>query len=85
MIKNNKIFNILMCSRPGGDRGPGLTYGHHVKALNQDKQGRFYVNELWNLQQDVPSGDIFIPGMEDQENTIPNSVHIVLFLQSKRL
>ena len=36
-----------MCSRPGGDRGPGLTFGHHVKALNED--GRFKVDELWKL------------------------------------
>tara|TARA_R100000008_G_C3581599_1_gene168920 strand:- start:1247 stop:2227 length:981 start_codon:yes stop_codon:yes gene_type:complete len=45
------VFNILMCSRPGGDRGPGLTFGHHVKALNEDKQRRFNVEELWNIDQ----------------------------------
>ena len=46
----NKKFKILMCSRPGGDRGPGLTFSHHVDALNQDKLGRFEVDELWNLK-----------------------------------
>ena len=40
-----------MCSRPGGDRGPGLTFSHHVDALNQDKLGRFNVEELWKLDQ----------------------------------
>ncbi len=38
-----------MCSRPGGDRGPGLTFSHHVDALNQDKLNRFEVDELWKL------------------------------------
>ena len=46
-----KKFNILMCSRPGGDRGPGLTFSHHVDALNQDSLNRFSVEELWNLDQ----------------------------------
>ncbi len=61
MIKNNKSFNILMCSRPGGDRGPGLTYGHHVDALNRDKYNRFYVNELWNLsnENEINNYDVF--------------------------
>lgn len=56
-----KKFRILMCSRPGGDRGPGLTFSHHVDALNQDKQGRFEVEELWNLegQTDVSKYDVF--------------------------
>ena len=40
-----------MCSRPGGDRGPGLTFSHHVDALNQDSLNRFSVEELWNLDQ----------------------------------
>ena len=54
-------FNILMCSRPGGDRGPGLTFSHHVDALNQDKQGRFNVKELWNLKDasEIDDYDIF--------------------------
>ena len=38
-----------MCSRPGGDRGPGLTFGHHVKALNEDNLNRFQVDEAWKL------------------------------------
>lgn len=61
MIRNNKLINILMCSRPGGDRGPGLTYGHHVKALNEDEKGRFYVNELWKIsdQNEINNYDVF--------------------------
>ena len=42
-----------MCSRPGGDRGPGLTYGHHVKALNEDRLGRFKVGELWKISEEA--------------------------------
>ena len=41
MASENKKFKILMCSRPGGDRGPGLTFSHHVDALNQDKLNEF--------------------------------------------
>ena len=54
-------FNILMCSRPGGDRGPGLTFSHHVDALNQDKQDRFNVEEIWNLKEpsEIENYDIF--------------------------
>jgi len=57
----NKKFKILMCSRPGGDRGPGLTYSHHVDALNQDKSGRFEVDELWklNTHEHLADYDIF--------------------------
>ena len=47
-IDSDSVFKILMCSRPGGDRGPGLTFGHHVKALNTDN--RFEVDELWKIQ-----------------------------------
>ncbi len=49
-MTTSKKFNILMCSRPGGDRGPGLTFSHHVDALNQDKLGRFNVQELWKME-----------------------------------
>jgi len=60
---NNKKFKILMCSRPGGDRGPGLTFSHHVDALNQDKLGRFDVDELWKLNnvqmEDLIKYDVF--------------------------
>jgi len=49
MSSENKKFKILMCSRPGGDRGPGLTFSHHVDALNQDELDRFKVDELWKL------------------------------------
>jgi hypothetical protein len=57
----NKTFKILMCSRPGGDRGPGLTFSHHVDALNQDKLGRFEVDELWELEtyDNLDSYDVF--------------------------
>ena len=50
-----------MCSKPGGDRGPGLTFGHHVKALNSDSQNRFIVDEAWNLKRghDTSDYDIF--------------------------
>ena len=50
-----------MCSRPGGDRGPGLTFSHHVDALNQDKLERFNVEEIWNLKQgdDIIQFDVF--------------------------
>ena len=50
-----------MCSRPGGDRGPGLTFGHHVKALNEDEQNRFQVDEAWKLQKgdDLSTYDVF--------------------------
>ena len=56
-----KKFNILMCSRPGGDRGPGLTFSHHVDALNQDKHDRFDVKELWKLKEnyDINRTDVF--------------------------
>tara|TARA_Y100000361_G_scaffold9440_1_gene7600 strand:- start:338 stop:1300 length:963 start_codon:yes stop_codon:yes gene_type:complete len=56
-----KKFKILMCSRPGGDRGPGLTFGHHVKALNEDEQNRFQVDEAWKLQKgdDLSTYDVF--------------------------
>jgi hypothetical protein len=58
--RNMREFRILMCSRPGGDRGPGLTYGHHVKALNEDEQGRFFVGELWNINEaEIGFFDIF--------------------------
>jgi glycosyltransferase involved in cell wall biosynthesis len=50
-MEEEKIFSIMMCSRPGGDRGPGLTYGHHVRALNQDEKDRFFVKELWNTRE----------------------------------
>ena len=36
-----------MCSRPGGDRGPGLTFSHHVDALNEHEN--ITVHELWKL------------------------------------
>ena len=45
-----KKFNILMCSRPGGDRGPGLTFSHHVDALNQDKLEGLMLKS-WKLDQ----------------------------------
>jgi hypothetical protein len=49
-----------MCSRPGGDRGPGLTFSHHVDALNQDKLSRFYVREIWKIEaSDIQYFDIF--------------------------
>ena len=54
-----------MCSKPGGDRGPGLTFSHHVDALNKDKLNRFNVQELWNLDQndltreDLDKFDVF--------------------------
>ncbi len=52
-----------MCSRPGGDRGPGLTFSHHVDALNQDKLERFDVDELWKLNnvqmEDLVNYDVF--------------------------
>ncbi len=47
-----------MCSKPGGDRGPGLTFNHHVDALNNDKENRFMVDELWNLSQDELEQDL---------------------------
>jgi hypothetical protein len=47
-----------MCSRPGGDRGPGLTFSHHVDALNQDNLNRFNVEELWNLDQNNLTSEI---------------------------
>jgi len=60
-VTTSKKFNILMCSRPGGDRGPGLTFSHHVDALNQDKLGRFNVQEIWNLEDssEIPKFDVF--------------------------
>ena len=50
-----------MCSRPGGDRGPGLTFSHHVDALKYDKLNRFNIEELWNLSDasQISSYDIF--------------------------
>jgi hypothetical protein len=47
-LNSEDIFNILMCSRPGGDRGPGLTFGHHVNSLNEDS--RFKVDEIGKLK-----------------------------------
>ena len=40
-----------MCSRPGGDRGPGLTFSHHVDALNQHES--ITVEELWKLKGNI--------------------------------
>ena len=40
-----------MCSRPGGDRGPGLTFSHHVEALNQHQN--ISVEELWKLGNQI--------------------------------
>ena len=50
-----------MCSRPGGDRGPGLTFNHHVKSLNEDQLGRFVVDEAWKLKKDddISAYDVF--------------------------
>ncbi len=38
-----------MCAKPGGDRGPGLTFSHHVDALNKHKN--ISVDELWDIGQ----------------------------------
>ena len=60
-MNESKEFKILMCSRPGGDRGPGLTFSHHVDALNEDVYGRFDVDEIWKLHQgsDLNKYDVF--------------------------
>jgi hypothetical protein len=38
------MYNILMMSKPGGDRGPSIGYINHINALNSDSA--FNVNEL---------------------------------------
>ena len=38
-----------MCAKPGDDRGPGLTFSHHVDALNKHKN--ISVDELWDIGQ----------------------------------
>ena len=50
-----------MCSRPGGDRGPGFSYRHHVQSLNSDKLNRFHVADLSSITEEkqVDSYDIF--------------------------
>ena len=50
-----------MCSMPGGDRGPLLGYGHHIKALNADEHGRFFVDEVFKLnkEEDLANFDIY--------------------------
>ena len=56
-MKEYRKFKILMCSKPGGDRGPGLTFGHHVSALNGDKLERFQVDEAWKLKKGTDLAD----------------------------
>ena len=60
-MKELKKYNILMCSMPGGDRGPGFSYKHHVNSLNSDNLDRFFVDSIHNIasEEQVGKFDVF--------------------------
>tara|TARA_Y100001938_G_C8038218_1_gene404637 strand:+ start:58 stop:1056 length:999 start_codon:yes stop_codon:yes gene_type:complete len=57
----SKKIKILMCSFPGGNRGPGNAYRHHINSLKNDD--RIDLSEINNLSE----GDITSKKLSDYD------------------
>ena len=53
------IINILMCSSPGGNRGPANAYANHLRALSASKNYNVFDISKFSRIEDLSNIDIF--------------------------